>query len=312
MCKRRTLFKALTTTLFACLASMVAAFSVARADDPQSGITHGFLATGAETYIRDGAGKVTWQYPASTRDGWLLPGGNILLVLSKSKTYPGGGVVELQKDGEIVFEYKGTQAEVNTAQAIDGERILISEAGNQPRLREIDRSGRVVIEVPLKAQIKDHHLQTRMARKLASGNYLVPQLLDKVVREYTPAGAVVWEVKTPNMPFTAIRLENGNTLVGCTHGNMVVEVDANGETVWQLTNQDLPGLLIKDACGVQRLPDGHTVITSYQAGAGDVKLIEVTRAKELVWIYRDTKNHGIHHFQILDTNGKLTPGVPLR
>ena len=42
------------------------------------------------------------------------------------------------------------------------------------------------------------------------------------------------------MPFTAIRLQNGHTVIGCTHGNMVVEVDANGETVWQLTNQDLP------------------------------------------------------------------------
>ena len=298
--------------LFACFVSLIGAISVARADDPQSGITHGFLALGAETYIRDGDGKITWQYPASTRDGWVLPGGDVLLVLSKSKTYPGGGVVEVQKDGKIVFEYKGTQAEVNTAQAIDGERILISEAGNRPRLLEIDRSGRVVVEVPLKAQVKDLHLQTRMARKLGNGNYLVPQLLDKVVREYTLAGAVVWEVKTPNMPFTAIRLQNGNTVIGCTHGNMVVEVNAHGETVWQLTNQDLPGPLIKDACGVQRLPNGHTVITSYQAGAGDVKLIEVTRAKKLVWVYRDTKNHGIHHFQILDTDGKPTAGAPLR
>ena len=93
---------------------------------------------------------------------------------------------------------------------------------------------------------------------------------------------------------------------------MVVEVDANGETVWQLTNEDLPGPLLKDACGVQRLLNGNTVITSYQAGAGDVKLLEVTPAKDLVWVYRDTKNHGIHHFQILDTNGKLTEGVPLR
>jgi hypothetical protein len=312
MCQRQAILQSVSATVIACLASMVGASSVARADDPPSGITHGFLATGAETYIRDGQGKITWQFPASTRDGWLLPGGNILLALSKSRGYPGGGVVEVQKDGKVVFDYKGTQAEVNTAQAIDGEQILISEAGDNPRLLEVNRSGRVLVEVPLKAQTKDHHLQTRMARKLANSNYLVPQLLDKVVREYTPAGVVVWEVKTPNMPFTAIRLENGHTVIGCTHGNLVVEVDAKGETVWQLTNQDLPSPLLKDCCGVQRLPNGHTVITSYQAGAGDVKLLEVTPAKELVWVYRDTRNHGIHHFQILDANGKLTTGVPLR
>lgn len=74
-------------------------------------ITHGFLATGAETYIVDGAGKVTWRYPANTRDGWVLSNGNILLALSKSKDYPGGAVVEVTKDGKTVFEFKGTQSE---------------------------------------------------------------------------------------------------------------------------------------------------------------------------------------------------------
>jgi hypothetical protein len=312
MFRRRTISRAVAATSLAGLALLLGANCVADADDPRSGIIHGFLATGAETYIRDGHGQITWRYTQSTRDGWLLPNGNILLVLSKSKTYPGGGVVELEKGDKIVFEYKGTQAEVNTAQALDKGQILISEAGDKPRLLVVERGGRIVTEVPLKAQTKDHHLQTRMARKLANGNFLVPQLLDKVVREYTPAGAIAWEVKTPNMPFTAIRLENGHTVIGCTHGNMVIEVDAGGDTVWQLTNQDLPAALLKDACGVQRLPSGNTVVTSYQAGAGEVKLLEVTSAKVLVWVYRDSKNHGIHHFQILDTNGKPTEGVPLR
>ena len=113
--------------------------------------------------------------------------------------------------------------------------------------------------MPLQAQTKDHHLQTRMARKLANGNYLVPQLLDQVVREYTPEGKIVWEVKTPDMPFTAIRLDDGNTLIGCTLGNLVIEVDRDGKTVWQVTNDDLPGKPINDACGVQRLPNGNTV-----------------------------------------------------
>jgi outer membrane protein assembly factor BamB len=212
----------------------------------------------------------------------------------------------------VVFEYKGTQSEVNTAQKLDGGNVLISEAGNNPRLLEVERTGRIVVEVPLKAQTKDHHLQTRMARKLGNGNYLVPQLLDKVVREYTPSGEVVWEVKTPDMPFTAIRLPNGNTLIGCTLGNLVIEVDPKGETVWKVTNDDLPGRPINDACGVQRLPNGNTVITSHHARGGEVKLTEVTLEKKLVWVHRDSKTPGIHHFQILDTNGKAPGGVALR
>ena len=59
-------------------------------------ITHGFLATGGQTYIQDSAGKVVWEYPHSSRDGWVLANGNVLLALSKSKTFPGGGVVEVE------------------------------------------------------------------------------------------------------------------------------------------------------------------------------------------------------------------------
>jgi len=72
----------------------LAAGSGAGADEPRPTITHAFLATGGETYLRDGSGSITWRYPGSTRDGWVLPGGNILLAISKGKDYPGGGVVD--------------------------------------------------------------------------------------------------------------------------------------------------------------------------------------------------------------------------
>jgi hypothetical protein len=286
--------------------------------ESEAGITHSFLATGAETYIAGGDGKVLWSYPAGTRDGWVLPSGNVLLAVNTSREFPGGGAVEVTREGRVVFSFKGTQAEVNTVQAVGEGRYMLTEAGPKPRLLEVGRDGNVLVEVPLQAQTKDAHLQTRMARKLPGGNYLVPQLLDKVVREYTPEGKVAWEAKTPDdppecWPFTAIRLEDGNTLVTCTHGNTVVEFDKGGKVVWQLTNADLPKPLLKDPCGAQRLPNGNTVITSYgQGAAGEVKMLEVTRQKKLVWTLRDAKRHGIHEFQILDTNGKPLEGRPLR
>ena len=301
--------------VLAAIASLAALIGLpfrTRAEDPPPRITHSFLATGGETSIRDAQGKITWSVPNPTRDGWVLPNGNILLTLAKSKDFPGGGVIEVERSGKILFEYKGTQSEVNTAQRLDNGNILVSEAGDKPRLLELDHLGQLVVEVPLRAQTRDHHLQTRMARKLVNSNYLVPQLLDKVVREYTPAGEVVWEVKTPDMPFTAIRLPGGNTLIGCTLGNLVIEVNPKGETVWRLTNDDLPGRPINDACGVQRLPNGNTVITSHHAHGEEVKLLEVTPEKQLVWVYRNGEVPSIHHFQILDTNGKAIEGVPLR
>lgn len=268
-------------------------------------IKHSFLAAGNETYVVDENGKRIWVYPYSTRDGWMMPSGNILLAISKSKEFPGGGAVEVKPQTlNVLFEFKGTQSEVNTVQPLADGKVLLTEAGDKPRILEVDRTGKIVAEVPLQAQTKDHHLQTRMTRKLANGNYLVPQLLDRVVREYDPKGKVVWEVKTPHMPFTAIRLPDGNTLIGCTLGNLVIEVDKDGKEVWRVSNDDLPGKPINDACGVQRLADGNIVITCHHATAGQVKLLEVTRDKKIVWTYTDDRKNGIHHFQILDGKEK--------
>lgn len=287
-------------------AALIAA--IAFAAEP---VTHTFLATGPETFIVDNAGKAIWTYPHSSRDGWVHESGNVLLALSKSKAYPGGAVVEVTREGKIVFEFKGSQSEVNTVHLLAGGNVLLTEAGDKPRILEVDRAGKLVAEVAIKAQTKDHHLQTRMTRKLANGNYLVPQLLDRVVREYDPKGEIVWEVKTPHMPFTAIRLPDGGTLIGCTLGNLVIEVNKEGKEVWRVTNDDLPGKPINDACGVQRLENGNTVITSHHATKGQVKLTEVTREKKIAWTYTDDRKPGIHHFQILDAEGK--PGKnPLR
>ena len=280
-------FSALATTLLAA--------------DP---IGHEFLATGGETFIVDASGKTTWTYPHGSRDGWVLENGNILLALNKSKAFPGGGVAEVDRAGKMLFSFKGTQSEVNTVQSLPDGRVLLTESGPKPRILEVDRSGKIVVEVPLQAQTKDHHLQTRMTRKLANGNYLVPQLLDKVVREYDATGKIIWEAKTPHWPFTAIRLPDGNTLIGCTLGNLVIEVDSAAKEVWRVTNDDLPGKPINDACGVQRLSNGNTVITSHHAKAGEIKLLEVTRDKKVVWTHKDSRNGGIHHFQILDISGR--------
>lgn len=283
-----------------------------------SGITHVFLATGSDTYVMDGEGKILWKWAGSTRDGWALGNGRALLAASKSKQYPSGAIIEVDKEGKSVFEFKGTQSEVDAVQPLAGGNILMTESGPKPRLMEISREGKVVVEFALKCQTTNFHMQTRMARKLVNGNYLVPHLIDKVVREYDPTGKVVWEFKTPDepkeaWPFTAIRLENGNTLINCTHSNMVIEVDAAGKIVWQLTNSDLPAPLLKDPCGAQRLANGNTVIASYGAGGADeVKILEVTPEKKVVWTYKSNRKGGVHEVQILGTNGKELEEKPMR
>jgi len=290
--------------------------TLAAQQESAEGISHSFLVSGGETYVVDANDHIVWRYPKSTRDGWALPNDRFLLAVSKGKEYPGGAVLEVDRAGVIHFEYKGTQSEVNTVQALPNGNLVLTEAGKKPRLLEIDRSGKTVVEIPIQCQLDNFHMQTRMTRKLANGNYLVPHLLDRILREYRPDGSVVWEARTPDepkecWPFTAIRLDGGNTLVTLTHGNRIAEFDASGKVVWQVSNDDLGSPLFRDPCGAQRLPNGNTVIASYGMASKGVKLFEVTREKKVVWTWT-SERPGVHHVQILETNGKSLDGAPLR
>lgn len=296
------------------------AFSVMPSDGfsgEHTQIRHSFLAVGNATKAaivgEDGAVKWSLAMPAS--DGWVLSNGNVLLALYATDGFPAGGVIEIDRDTkEIVFQYRGQQKEISTVQLLPDGNFLVSELGPQPRAVVVNRSGDVIRVTPLDCQKGNAHMQTRMLRMLPSGNYIAPHLFDFAVKEYDPrTGEVVRSFATDergrdkrDWPFTAIRLPGGNTLIACTNGNRIIEVDGQGKIVWSVTDEDLGEKLFDDACGAQRLPNGNTVISSYHASGERVKLFEVTRDKKVVWRFAGLQ-HGIHHFQILTTNG-----VPLQ
>jgi outer membrane protein assembly factor BamB len=277
-------------------------------------MTHSFLGVGKanRTVIVNEKGEVEWKWDMPASDGWVLPGGNVLLALYPTGEFPNGGVIEVDRaTNKIVWQYQGQQKEISTVQPLGDEKFLVAELGPEPRAIVINKQGEILKTTPLQCQKGNAHMQTRMLRQLPSGNYLAPHLLDFAVKEYDPdTGNVIREFATDDRgrekkdwPFTAIRLENGNTVIGCTNGNRVIEIDDQGKIVWSVDNNDLGENLIDDACGVQRLPNGNTVITSYHAKGDQVKLYEVTPDKKVVWRYSGLPA-GFHHFQILTTNGK--------
>jgi hypothetical protein len=277
-------------------------------------ISHAFLGLGKanKAVIVGEDGEVEWKMDFPCSDGWVLPSGNVLLAIYPTRDFPKGGVVEVdRKTKKIVFSYKGQQGEISTAQALPGDKFLVAELGPEPRAIIINRKGDILKTTPLACQKKNTHMQTRMLRILPNGNYIAPHLLDFAVKEYdSKTGKVLRTFPTDDRgrqkrdwPFTAIRLKNGNTLIGCTNGNRIIEVDDKSKIIWSVTNEDIGEKLFDDACGAQRLPNGNTVITSYHAKGNSVKLFEVTRDKKVVWRYSGM-NAGFHHFQILTTNGK--------
>jgi len=300
-------------------AAMVCAKSprAARAgsDDTKPLIRHSYLVFGAKTAIIGEDGSTVWEYTPGSRDGFLLPTGNLLVAFADR-------VEEVNPAKEIVFSYKLSpeNQEIGTTQRLYNGNTLVTELGKKPRLLEVNAKGSIVHEFPLQPETDNAHLQTRMARQLKNGNYLVPHLLAFAVKEYTPEGKVVQVMRTDfdelggrpaeNWPFTAIRLDNGNTVVSLTHGNKIVELDTQGKIVWKVTNDDVGGLF-KDPCGSQRLANGNTVVGSHAANQG-ISMVELNRDKKIVWTSDHPLAAGVHHFQILTTNGRPEPGVPLK
>ncbi len=279
-------------------------------------ITHSFFIAGPTfTGILNETGEIEWDSGRpGARDGYVLPNGNILICWADE-------VVEYDLKKEVVFSYKkpAINQELGSVVRLENGNTLISELGDRPRLLEVNSVGQVIVEVALVPETDNAHMQTRMARKLANGNYLVPHLLAFAVKEYSPRGEILQILKTnlpelggqeaENWPFTAIRLNNGNTLISLTHGNKIVEMNEKGEVIWKMGNDDVESDIFQDPCGAQRLPNGNTVVASYGANDG-IKLFEATREKEIVWSY--SGEFRVHHFQILTTNGKPISGKPLK
>ena len=290
--------------------------------DPQAAsalaepVRHSFFIAGPTfTGLIDESGQEAWDSgkPAA-RDGFVLPNGNVLIAWSDE-------VKELTRDKQVVFQYARSDEnkEIGTVQRLESGNTLVTELGPKPRLMEIDPTGKTVVSFALEPETDNAHMQTRMARKLPNGRYLVPHLLAFKVKEYSADGRVhatiVTDIddlggrKAEPWPFTAIRLADGGTLVTLTHSNHVAEFDAQGKLRWKLTNADLDGQPLADPCGAQRLPNGNTVIACYGT-KGPVKVLEVTPEKRVVWQY--TGKHPAHEIQILTTNGKPLAGPPMK
>ncbi|MFM8283330.1 MAG: hypothetical protein ACKOCW_07195 [Planctomycetaceae bacterium] len=290
--------------------------------------TRRVLVCGPRTAIVDitdetSAGRVEWSWPANTREGWVLPDGRILLALSKSPECPGGAAVEIERgtDGaadRVVWRYDGTQEEVNSIQKTAAGTYVLTEAGPSPRLVEIGADGKVVGGFPLACQKANAHMQSRMARRQPDGTTLVPHLLDFAIVRYAADGRemrridtrVPGEPQVNSWPFTAIVLGDGAILAGLTNGNRVVEYDKAGKVRWQVTAADTGGA-INDACGVQRLPGGNTMIASYHVGKGGERLVEVTPDKRIAWAWK-ADVPAVHHFQVLAIDGVAVTAPALR
>ncbi len=256
------------------------------------------------------AGEVLWEYPTKlTHDVWMLPNGNVLFA-------DGETVTEVTREKKVVFQYRSPQQKgggTYACQRLANGKTFIGE-NSTGRLLEVDSDGKVVFALQTNPFQPGQHHNLRMARKLASGNYLVCHSGARLVKEYTPRGEAVWEVKVPgSLAFAAIRTPKGSTLVSCL--DRVVEYDASGKSVWECRTEELGAVTVRNLTAMNLLPNGNVVAGCYGAYADGqgCGLLELSRAKQVVWRYSKPKgDQSMMAVELLTPEGQPLSGDVLR
>ena len=262
-----------------------------------------------KVFLVSAEGKVEWEYPApSCNDLWVLPNGNLLF-------NTGHGVKEVTRDKKVVFAYE-SKSEIYACQRLANGNTFIGEC-NAGRLLEVDPAGKIVKEIRLLPEGKDGgHAYMRNARRLANGNYLVAHYGEQVVREYDPPGQGragdpgrrrPAQRDPPAQRQHADRLRrHGQGGRGCSRSTRRARPSGRS------TGDELPGISLKFMAGLQRLPNGNTVMSNW-LGHGQFgkapHLIEVTPDKKVVWTFADHETmKTISSVQLLDVPGDVTKG----
>jgi hypothetical protein len=254
-------------------------------------------------------GTHAWDYTiaqAEANDAWLLPNGDVVLAFI-------AGAREVTPAKQTVWQYMAPAgAEVHSVQPLPGGLFLIGESHSDGTsfLYEMDKTTTIshTVKVTLGG---GSHGQFREVRKTPQGTYITSQLNGKAM-EWDANGALLNTY--PCGSFVGIRLPDGNTLISCGDDHRLIEVNPQNAIVWQVGQNDIPGNTLFFVAGLQRLPNGNTVVCNWPGhvgGSAQPQVFEITRDKKVVWQVRDASLGWISNIEILDPAATFN-GTPLR
>ncbi|OYP33944.1 PQQ-binding-like beta-propeller repeat protein [Rhodopirellula sp. MGV] len=258
----------------------------------------------------DGNCTAKAQLSGAPHDIHVLDNGNVL-------THQNTEVVELDgKTHEIVWKFETRKLtdkrriELHSVAPLPNGNIMVALSG-QGTIYEINRDGKVDRKFDMKIDRPHPHRDTRLVTPIVKGDdwtYLIAQEGDGYVREYDRDGKIVWDFDVPmfgkeekgghgpeafgDAVFSAIRLDNGNTLVATGNGHSLLEVTPAKEIVWKVEQNDLKDITLAWVTTLQVMPNGNIVFGNCHAGKGQPQIVEINHDKDVVWTFMDFENLG--------------------
>jgi hypothetical protein len=250
---------------------------------------------------------VAWEMddPREASDVWMLPNGNIVHSTKH-------GFQEIKPDyrtgkgAEVVWEVKAPEgSECHACQPIGNDRYLVGYSSKtRSYIAEVDSKGKEYKVIEVEGQTGKHS-SFRQVRRTAEGTYLTSQQRrGGQAREYNAEGKLIRTF--PSGRFSALRLKNGNTLLGCGDEHRLIEVDRDNNIVWELKQGDIEGVKFGFIAGIWQLKNDNILFANWGGHGGSTggAILEVTRDKRLVYSTGDAVKNRASSLFVLENAAK--------
>lgn len=244
----------------------------------------------------DMKGNLVWDYPIKPEIfgatvipelavkamdlDWVRSSDNFLFVVV------GIGVFEVNRQKQIVWKYLTKHVSHDADRLPNGNTIMAWawDEKDDPQVTEVDPSGKIVWqwfakdhigrETPLRLidEFMTSYSHTNGVQRLRNGHTLISVRNFNLLVQVDQTGAVVQRWRGLKLVHDPQPLPNRNILLSTRNPHRTIEMTRKGDEVWAFERDD-----VATVRGNQRLPNGNTLLTER------TKLLEVTRANEVVW-----------------------------
>lgn len=221
-----------------------------------------------------------------------MPDGNILYSYKK-------GAKLIDRDHKVIWDFTVPDTdELQSAFLLKDGGYLLGICGSPARIIELDKNGQVRNKVEIDLDIEDPHSQFRQVVQLRNGNYLLPILATKTVKEINKKGKVVNEFSTPDGVFSSLELKNRNLVLPCGDGHFYVTVNPKtGKELSRVTSADLQDVSLAFVAQIIETDKGNLMMCNWDGHLSNpakdtAQLIEVDKNGKVVWSLNDKEKIG--------------------